>query len=220
MSSPSPRRTPIPTLADATRRREPPATQRGARTRASLVEAARRVFERDGYVDARLADITVEAGCSTGTFYTYFDSKDEVFNAVLEAVEDDMLHPGMERIEGEQASAYDVLEASNRAYLTAYRRNARLMLLLEEVAAVDPTFRAARLRRSRAFIGRNARAIRRLQEEGLADPGIDPDVAARALSSMVSRLAYYTFCLGERASLESLVQTSTTLWANALRLER
>lgn len=35
----------------------PPVTARGMRTRAALVAAARRVFERDGYIDARLTDI-------------------------------------------------------------------------------------------------------------------------------------------------------------------
>ena len=55
--------------------RMPPVTRRGIRTRQALVEAARVVFERDGYLDARLSDITAEANCATGTFYTYFNDK-------------------------------------------------------------------------------------------------------------------------------------------------
>ena len=66
--------------------REPPVTARGMRTRAALVAAARRVFERDGYIDARVTDITREAACSTGNFYTYFAGKEEVVHAVLESV--------------------------------------------------------------------------------------------------------------------------------------
>lgn len=208
---------PLPSLADSRKLRQPPSTARGVRTRAALVAAARRVFERDGFVDARLTDITTEAGCSTGTFYTYFDGKDEIFHAVLEEVQDEMLHPGYERLVGER-SARDVIEASNRAYLQAYRKNARMMLLLEQVAAVDADFRAARHRRSQAFAARNMRAIQELQQRGDADPGLDPALTARALSSMVSRLAYYTFCLGERASMDALVDTTTTIWTNALKL--
>ena len=74
--------------------RVPPATGRGARTRAALVKAARTVFERSGYLDARLADITQEANCATGSFYTYFANKEEVFAAVLEGAQEDMMHPG------------------------------------------------------------------------------------------------------------------------------
>jgi hypothetical protein len=52
--------------------RAPPATERGLRTRATLVAAARKVFEQFWYLDARLIDITRSANCSAGTFYTYF----------------------------------------------------------------------------------------------------------------------------------------------------
>jgi AcrR family transcriptional regulator len=107
--------------------------------RAARVAAARRVFERDGYVDARLTDITREAKRSTGNFYTYFAGKEEVFHAVLEAVQDEMLHPGYGPHVDPGSSPYAVIEASNRAYFEAYRRNARLMLPLEQVA----TFRRA-----------------------------------------------------------------------------
>jgi hypothetical protein len=51
------------------------------RTRTALVAAARRVFERDGYIDARLTDIPREANCSTGTLYTYFAGKEAIFHA-------------------------------------------------------------------------------------------------------------------------------------------
>ena len=54
-----------------------------------------------------------------------------------------MLHPGMSHV----TAAHDpapVIEASNRAYLEAYKRNAKLMGLLEQVANIDPEFRELR----------------------------------------------------------------------------
>ncbi len=194
-----------------------PSTPRGARTRAALVAAAQRVFERAGYVDARLVDITAEAGCSIGTFYTYFTSKEEAFTAVLDEVQDEMLHPQL-RASADVDDPIAVIEASNRAYLLAYRRNAKLMRLLEQVATVDDEFRELRRRRSMAFVKRNARSIADLQRRGLADPELDPLIAARALSSMVSRMAYSVFVLGEKVPFEQLVSTLTRLWANALRI--
>ena len=56
-----------------------PVRARGVRTRAKLIDAARRVFERDGYLEARVADIAAAAGVAHGSFYTYFDSKEDVF---------------------------------------------------------------------------------------------------------------------------------------------
>ena len=63
-------------------------TAKGQRTREELVAAARRVFERDGYFGARVADITAEAGVAHGSFYTYFASRQDVFVAVLREVVD------------------------------------------------------------------------------------------------------------------------------------
>jgi AcrR family transcriptional regulator len=212
-----------PPLAPPALLRQPPATVRGARTRAALVAAARKVFERDGYLDSKLTDITKAAKCATGSFYTYFANKEEIFAAVLEEAQRDMLHPGMGRVADED-DPYAVLEASNRAYLEAYRRNAKLMGLLEQVAHVDPEFRKLRRRRADAFIQRNARGIADLQARGIADPDIDPMLASRALSGMVSRLAYSVFALedgadddAEPVDFDALVSTLTRLWANALR---
>lgn len=209
-----------PSMANPALLRGLPVTERGTRKRASLVAAARRVFERVGYLDSRLTDITQEAGCSTGSFYTYFRNKEEIFAAVLEVAQEDMLHPGMGRVPVTD-TPYAVLEASNRAYLEAYRRNARLMALLEQAAAVDPDFRELRRRRGDAFIRRNARGIAELQQRGVADPELDPMLASQALSSMVSRVAYSSFAQGGGESgpvdFEQVVLTVTRVWANALR---
>ncbi|GAA1380563.1 TetR/AcrR family transcriptional regulator [Pseudonocardia kongjuensis] len=205
----------LPPLADTSGIRAP-STRRGARTRAALVTAARTVFERDGYLAARLSDITAEARCSIGTFYTYFAGKEEIFAAVLEAAQDDMLHPGMPHVADDDDPAA-VIEASNRAYLVAFRRNAKLMALMHQVAAVDPAFRELRRRRGRAFAERNARRIAELQQRGQADPGIDPLQASYALSGMVSRMAMDQL-VGEGADLEELVTVLTRLWINGLRL--
>ncbi|MBU3067244.1 TetR/AcrR family transcriptional regulator [Nocardia sp. NEAU-G5] len=209
----------IPPLADTSILREPPSTPRGVRTRTALVVAARTVFERDGYLEARLADIASEAKLSTGSFYTYFAGKQEILHAVLDQAQSELLHPGMPRLSGDEASPAAVIEASNRAYFEAYKRNAKLMAILEQVAAIDPKFRELRRRRSRAFCDRNARSLAQLQERGLADPQLDPQQAARALSGMVGRMAYYTYVLGEEHSVDELVRTVTRLWINAARIE-
>ena len=52
-------------------------------------------FERDEYIDARLTDLSREGDCSTGTFHTYFSGKEAIFHAVLQAVQDEMRHPGV-----------------------------------------------------------------------------------------------------------------------------
>lgn len=195
----------------------PPRSARGTRTRAALIAGARRVFKRDGYLDARITDIAAEAGVATGSFYTHFDGKYEAFVAVMAEVHEETLHPQLE----DAVSPDDpvaVIEAANRAYLKAYRRNAKLMALMDQVALIDDDFRRVRLDRGRAFAERNAKSIRWLQDKGLADPTLDPLLAAHALDAMVSRMANMVFVHRARIPFEELVATVTRLWANALRI--
>jgi AcrR family transcriptional regulator len=54
-------------------------SERGARTRRRLLEAAEQVFFELGYHDASIVKITEAAGVAQGTFYLYFASKQEIF---------------------------------------------------------------------------------------------------------------------------------------------
>jgi len=58
--------------------------QRAQETRQRIVEAAGRAFAREGYGEATVDDILVEAGISRGAFYHHFAGKEEVFKALLD----------------------------------------------------------------------------------------------------------------------------------------
>lgn len=197
--------------------KELPSTPRGLRTRTKLIEAARTVFERDGFLDARLLDITTEAQISAGSFYTYFESKEEILAAVLAEVEEEMLHPAIEAVPmGDDPIS--VIRSSNRAYLESYKRNAKFMRLLNQVASIDDGFRELRRLRGEAFTQRNAHSIAELQKAGIADPEVDAYLAASFLSGMVGRAAFSRFVQGEDWDIDAMVETLTTLWANALKI--
>lgn len=58
--------------------------ERTQATRRKLLEAAKRIFARDGFEAARLADISSSAGYTRGAFYANFESKEDIFFALLE----------------------------------------------------------------------------------------------------------------------------------------
>ena len=60
-----------------------PRTERGRRTLRALLDAAAAEFGEKGFHDGSVSGITRRAGCALGSFYTYFDSKDEVFRALV-----------------------------------------------------------------------------------------------------------------------------------------
>jgi AcrR family transcriptional regulator len=200
-----------------------PLTLRGHRTRAKLIEAARVVFENDGFADARITDITREAGMSYGSFYTYFTTKEEVFGEVAREMQREMLLAEMGSPAEEPADAagspmriYDVVARANRRYLRSYERHARLMAVIEQVALHNEELYNIRREVRGAFVDRSTRAIARWQAAGLADPALDPGYAASALGSMVDRFGYVWFVLGGSFEMDKAVDNLTRLWVQAL----
>jgi AcrR family transcriptional regulator len=195
-----------------------PRSSSGIRTRTAIIQAARVILERDGFRDARISDITQEAGVANGSFYTYFASKIEVVNALLPEISEDLLDPtaGPE-IDG-TADIATRIRAMIEAYLQSYERNVDLLKVLEEVTLAEETVAEWRLERSREFARRAAVDITNWQARGLVDPDLDPVVTARSLSSMVVRMAYFVYAVGETIPFEKLASNLTRLWVNALRL--
>jgi len=57
--------------------------EKAAQTRARLLEAAEKIFARDGFEAAKLEEIASDAGYTRGAYYANFDSKEDLFIALL-----------------------------------------------------------------------------------------------------------------------------------------
>lgn len=60
------------------------ASKKHEQTRARLLQAAEKIFARDGFEAAKLEEIAAAAGYTRGAFYANFDSKESLFLAMLE----------------------------------------------------------------------------------------------------------------------------------------
>lgn len=65
------------------RNRKTPRTERGRRTMRAILDAAADEFGERGFHEAAIARIAQRAGVAIGSFYTYFDSKEAVFRALV-----------------------------------------------------------------------------------------------------------------------------------------
>jgi hypothetical protein len=92
--------------------------------------------------------------------------------------------------------------------------------LAEQVATVDPEIHEIRLRGRRQHVERVAKTIRRWQDRGIADRGIDPETTAGALVSMLSNFAYWWLAGGDSYDPEAAAATLTEIWARAVGLRR
>ena len=194
---------------------------KGARTRARLIESSKKVFERDGFRNARITDICEGAGLSHGSFYHYFDSKEEIFRELAEAQEVSLLDMHDNDVpHKDEVSTVDRIREANRRYLESYRSEAKLMKVIEEVSRYDPEVLAVRVARQHEFAERLQSSIGRLQRERRADPAIDPRYAADALGGMVAKFAEMWVAQDEPYDMDTAVEQLTRLWANALGMRK
>ena len=188
-----------------------------------MLESAKTVFEEDGFLNARISDIAAGADLSHGSFYHYFDSKEQIFRMVAEEQEALLTADAPEdsAADATTVSELDRLRRANRRYMERYRAAAKIMSVIEEVSRYDEQVNTARINRQKHFAERAERSIRRMQSEGVADATVDAHIAAVALGAMVARFAelilvqhYAEFDFDE--SVEAL----SRLWANAIGLPR
>jgi len=115
-----------------------PRTERGRRTLRLLLDAAAKEFGERGFHDASISGITRRAGVALGSFYTYFDSKDEVFRALVK---------DLSRRVGDEArqamtpdlDSLDTERLALEAFLRFAREHQEIYRIIDESEFVDPT---------------------------------------------------------------------------------
>ena len=154
-------------------------TVEGAATSERLLRKAEQVFSRSGYHSASVSAICREAELAHGTFYRYFDNKEDIFLHIVERLETRFTV----RI---KAAAQGAPTASGRL-LACYET---LLECVEEDAAVYNVFREAEFIRpevARRFHTAIAEVIRSVVEEGVCEGDLrssNSEVVAHAILGM------------------------------------
>ena len=114
-----------------------PRTARGERTLRALLDAAAIEFGERGFHEGSISGITGRAGVALGTFYTYFDSKDAIFRALVT----DMSARVRDHVAPAIAGAPDPLlaeRAALEAFLGFARQHKEIYRIVDECEFVDP----------------------------------------------------------------------------------
>jgi AcrR family transcriptional regulator len=114
-----------------------PRTARGERTLRKILDAARGEFGERGFSDSSIVGITQRAGVALGTFYTYFDSKESVFQALVR----DMSAQVRDTVAPVFKDATDALDGERRAlesFLRFARAHRDVYRIVDEAEFVEP----------------------------------------------------------------------------------
>ena len=114
-----------------------PRTKRGERTRARLLEAAAAEFGERGFHDASISGITGRAGTALGTFYTYFDSKEELFRSLVQDMSNKVKERAGAAVQPDM-DPFTVERAALESFLAFAREHKVIYRIIDEAEFVDP----------------------------------------------------------------------------------
>lgn len=189
-------------------------TPKSRRRRLELLHAGKQAFETRGYFETRVADVVELAQVSQGTFYSYFDSKDDILRALVSTMVDGMMAQTAAPVRS-TSTPFRTLQGTIEQFMASYRDNAAMIAVLEQAATANEYFREFR-QSIRDRWGRRLHTL--LVNHFSTHPdgvGIDLEIGSFALGGMLDDFAYGVYILGHVVDEKAAGRTLTVLWARA-----
>lgn len=190
--------------------------QRNEETRSALLDAAGRVLRELGYANVSVSKIVHAANRAHGTFYLHFTNKEDIYEALLGQIWDDLADQS--RAIWRANKPIESVHETVRRYVASYRDNVDLWQLLFDMSATNQKFRAIRNERRRAFVRRIDRGLKSSREH--ADFGtMRTEILAELLAGMVDDVCATTFIDKRPFKIDEVVDHITIVWARAAGYE-
>lgn len=114
-----------------------PRTARGRETMRRLLDAAAKEFGERGFHEASISGITRRAGTALGSFYTYFDSKEAIFSALVKDMSEGVAKAAAAGMAAD-ASGVEREREALAAFLGFARQNKEIYRIIDEAEFADP----------------------------------------------------------------------------------
>jgi TetR/AcrR family fatty acid metabolism transcriptional regulator len=153
-----------------------------------ILDAAVRVFARQGFHTCRVSDIADEAGVAYGLVYHYFSSKEEILDTLFLERWDIML-AAIADADRSERSAREKLYAVAAFIIDSYRHDPELMkVIIVEVTRAANTFGLTHLAKIREAYAGIAAIVASAQSDGIFRAEITPEFAAQAFYGSVEQV--------------------------------
>jgi AcrR family transcriptional regulator len=157
--------------------------------RRQILDAAIRVFAREGYYACRVSDIAEEAGVAYGLVYHYFKSKDQVLNELFTERWSLLLAAIGEIDARDDLNPREKLDAVASFIVESYRHEPELMkVIIVEVTRAANTFGRTHLPEIRRAYEGIAKIVADAQADGSFRPEIDPEFASMWFYGSIEQL--------------------------------
>jgi AcrR family transcriptional regulator len=160
----------------------------GPDKRRLILDAAVRVFARQGFHACRVSDIADEAGVAYGLVYHYFASKDEVLDTLFLERWDVMLAL-IREVDAEPLPVREKLEAIASFIIDSYRHDPDLMkVIIVEVTRAANSFGDTHIGTIREAYELIGKIVKQAQDDGVFKPDIEARFAAMAFYGVIEQL--------------------------------
>ena len=160
----------------------------GVDKRRAILDAAIRVFARQGFHNARVSDIAAEAGVAYGLVYHYFDSKDQMLNELFTERWSLLLEAGREA-DRTLDSPREKLAAVAGFIIESYRHNPELMkVIIVEVTRAANSFGRTHLSEIRQAYDQIEKIVSDAQAAGEFRQDVSPDFASMLFYGAIEQL--------------------------------
>ena len=151
-----------------------------AEKRQLILDAAVRVFARQGFHTCRVSDVADEAGVAYGLVYHYFSSKDQILDTLF-TERWSVLLSVIAETDAKDIPAREKLRAIAAFIIDSYRHDPELMkVIIVEVTRAANTFGRTHLPEIREAYAGIATIVRGAQEEGVFTDTVTAEFAAMA----------------------------------------
>lgn len=151
-----------------------------------VLDAAARVFYERGYSDASVQDVADELGILKGSLYHYIDTKEDLLFRLLQETHDEIYEILEEVAALEGLTPLERLEVYIRRQVEYNIDNLlRVSVYYHDLERLTEERRRAIVARRREHEKWVVGLIEEAQAEGLADPGLDPKIAARCIFATI-----------------------------------
>jgi AcrR family transcriptional regulator len=160
----------------------------GVDKRRAILDAAIRVFARQGFHNARVSDIAAEAGVAYGLVYHYFDSKDQMLNELFTERWSLLLEAGREA-DRTLDSPREKLAAVAGFIIDSYRHDPELMkVIIVEVTRAANSFGRTHLAEIRQAYDQIEKIVADAQAAGEFREDVSPDFASMLFYGAIEQL--------------------------------